>query len=57
MEEKHYIQWIEAIADGVSYKKFLEARRQAGGRVLHKGKVNNCKGILQPALALERLGI
>ncbi|MDD4877810.1 MAG: desulfoferrodoxin [Candidatus Nanoarchaeia archaeon] len=24
MEEKHYIQWIELIADGVSYKKFLK---------------------------------
>ncbi|MFA5887759.1 MAG: desulfoferrodoxin [Candidatus Nanoarchaeia archaeon] len=24
MEEKHYIQWIEAIADGVSYKAFLK---------------------------------
>jgi superoxide reductase len=23
MEEKHYIEWIELIADGVSYKKFL----------------------------------
>lgn len=24
MEEKHYIQWIELVADGVSYKKFLK---------------------------------
>jgi superoxide reductase len=24
MEEKHYIEWIEIIADGVSYKKFLK---------------------------------
>ena len=24
MEEKHYIQWIELIADGVSYWKFLK---------------------------------
>ncbi len=24
MEEKHYIQWIELIADGVSYRKFLK---------------------------------
>ena len=24
MEEKHYIEWIELIADGVSYKKFLK---------------------------------
>ncbi len=23
MEDKHYIEWIEAIADGVSYRKFL----------------------------------
>ena len=24
MEEKHFIQWIELIADGISYKKFLK---------------------------------
>jgi len=24
MEEAHYIQWIEIIADGISYKKFLK---------------------------------
>ncbi len=24
MEEKHYIEWIELIADGVSYTKFLK---------------------------------
>lgn len=24
MEEKHYIQWIELIADGVAYRKFLK---------------------------------
>ncbi len=24
MEEKHYIEWIELIADGVIYRKFLE---------------------------------
>jgi superoxide reductase len=24
MEEKHYIEWIELIADGVSYRKYLE---------------------------------
>jgi superoxide reductase len=24
MEEKHYIQWIELIADGVSYRAFLK---------------------------------
>jgi len=23
MEEKHYIEWIQLIADGVSYRKFL----------------------------------
>lgn len=25
MEEKHFIEWIELIADGVSYRKFLQA--------------------------------
>ncbi len=24
MEEKHYIEWIELIADGVIYRKFLK---------------------------------
>jgi len=24
MEETHYIEWIEIIADGISYKKFLK---------------------------------
>ncbi|EPR35374.1 desulfoferrodoxin [Alkalidesulfovibrio alkalitolerans DSM 16529] len=24
MEEKHYIEWIELVADGVSYHKFLK---------------------------------
>jgi superoxide reductase len=24
MEEKHYIEWIELIADGVAYRKFLK---------------------------------
>ncbi len=24
MEEKHFIEWIELIADGISYKKFLK---------------------------------
>ena len=24
MEEKHFIQWIELVADGVSYTRFLE---------------------------------
>ncbi|MGD9153808.1 MAG: desulfoferrodoxin [Gammaproteobacteria bacterium] len=24
MEEKHYIEWVELIADGVSYRKYLK---------------------------------
>lgn len=24
MEEKHYIEWIEILADGISYRKFLK---------------------------------
>ena len=24
MEEKHYIEWIELIADGITYRKFLK---------------------------------
>ncbi len=25
MEEKHYIEWIELLADGKAYRQFLEA--------------------------------
>ena len=28
MEEKHYIQWIELIADGRSYRQFLEPNQR-----------------------------
>ncbi len=28
MEEKHYIQWIELIADGKAYRQFLEPGQQ-----------------------------
>lgn len=28
MEEKHYIEWIELIADGISYKHFLKAGQE-----------------------------
>jgi len=31
MEEKHYIEWIELIADGASYRVVLVARRRAQG--------------------------
>jgi superoxide reductase len=24
MEEKHFIEWIELVADGISYRKFLK---------------------------------
>ncbi|MBN1941583.1 MAG: desulfoferrodoxin [Candidatus Diapherotrites archaeon] len=29
MEEKHYIEWIEILADGKSYRKFLEPGQPA----------------------------
>ena len=29
MEEKHYIEWIEIIVDGRSYKKFLDDKPEA----------------------------
>jgi len=25
MEEKHYIEWVELVADGISYRKFLKS--------------------------------
>jgi len=25
MEEKHYIEWIELLADGVAYRRFLKS--------------------------------
>lgn len=38
MEEKHYIQWIELIADGVSYKKFLKPRDKPEAEFCVKAK-------------------
>ncbi|MFW6388508.1 MAG: desulfoferrodoxin family protein, partial [Desulfohalobiaceae bacterium] len=28
MEEKHYIEWVELIADGIAYRKFLQPGEQ-----------------------------
>ena len=39
MEEKHYIQWIQIIADGVAYRKFLKPGDKP--QALFKIKVDN----------------
>ncbi|MFP4212500.1 MAG: desulfoferrodoxin [Desulfohalobiaceae bacterium] len=28
MEEKHYIEWVELVADGIAYRKFLQPGEQ-----------------------------
>ena len=51
MEEKHYIEWIEVIADGQAYRKFLkpgEARRRplrSRPRRLRPGNTGNLHGL------------
>jgi len=34
MEEKHYIEWIELIADGVSYKSFLSPGKEPAAQFM-----------------------
>jgi len=33
MEEKHYIEWIEVIADGKAYRQFLKPGRGPGSHL------------------------
>lgn len=47
MEEKHYIEWIELIADGISYKAFLTPGKEptaqfmlSASRVIARGYCN-----------------
>ena len=37
MEDKHYIEWIEVIADGRLYREFLEPGNTPGSRILDSG--------------------
>lgn len=39
MEEKHFIEWIELIADGVSYRKFLKPGDEPKAEFCIEGKV------------------
>jgi len=39
MEEKHYIQWIEVISDGKSYKEFLKPGMKPEAEFNISGKV------------------
>ena len=38
MEEKHYIEWIELIIDGISYKKFLKSGDEPEAEFCVKGE-------------------
>jgi len=39
MEEKHYIEWIEVIADGKAYRKFLKPGEKPEAEFSISGKV------------------
>jgi len=43
MEEKHYIEWIEIIADGVSYKRFLKPGDKPQAEFEIKAKTINAR--------------
>ena len=43
MEEKHFIEWIELIADGVSYKKFLHPGDKPEAEFCIKAKAVNAR--------------
>lgn len=51
MEEKHYIEWIELIADGASYRKFLspgdtpEATFEVNAQSLYAREYCNIHGL------------
>ena len=55
MEEKHYIEWIEVIADGKVYRQFLKPGADPRSSFQHRGRRNHRPGILQSARALEGL--
>ena len=55
MEEKHYIEWIEVIADGQAYRKFLNPGEAPEATFEHQGREGYGPGVLQPARAVEGL--
>ncbi len=55
MEEKHYIEWIEVIADGKTYRQFLAPGQAPGSGFPHRSGQYYGAGILQSAWSLETL--
>jgi len=56
MEEKHYIEWIEVIADGKAYRQFLKPVRLPK-QYFKIEAAEITPGILQPARTLEGLTV
>jgi len=55
MQPEHFIQWIELLADGCAYRRFLEPTgRRAGGGVQCPGRIRRRKGTLQRPRIVER---
>ena len=42
MEEKHYIEWIELLADGKAYRQYLKPGDSAGSGIQYKS--DKCDG-------------
>ena len=53
MEEKHYIEWIEIIADGKAYRQFLAPGQAPEATIPRGGGENHSAGILQSPRPLE----
>ncbi len=52
MEEKHYIEWIEIVADGKTYRQVAEARTSSGSSVPGSRRMD-CARVLQPSRFVE----
>ena len=46
MEEKHYIEWIEIIADGKAYRQFLNPGSGSGSHIHDRGCNRHRKRVL-----------
>jgi superoxide reductase len=55
MEGNHYIEWIEVIDDGRSYRKFLKPGDKPEAEFGIKGGEDRGEGILQFAWFVERI--
>ena len=55
MEDKHWIEWVEVIADGKVLPAVPETRAGARGGLLRQGRHGHGARVLQPARSLESL--